>query len=88
MKDSMIVQCQAQSGSKGIKEKGRKGKTSGRDGRSKSEGLPKTDVAVSAPSRLIASGPVPCQALTSLSSAVIYRLRLARFKHQSVAIMA
>ena len=54
----------------------------------KSEGVPETDVALAGPSRLIASGPLPCQALTPPSSAVIYRLRLARFKHYSVAIMA
>lgn len=75
-------------GQKGIKEKAGRGKHRVEDGSRKSEGLPKTDVAISGPGRLIASGPVPCQALTSLSSAVIYRLCFARFKHQSVAIMA
>lgn len=54
----------------------------------KSEGVPETDVALAGPGRLIASGPVPCQALTPLSSAVIYRLRFARFKHHSLVIMA
>lgn len=77
-------------------ERGRAEQTRGKDeekrrakGRSrKSRGLPETDVAVSGLGRLIASGPLPCQALTPLSSAVIYRLRFARFKHHSVAIMA
>lgn len=54
----------------------------------KSEGVPETDVALTGPSRLMASGPVPCQALTPPSSAVIYRLRFTRFKHYCVAIMA
>ena len=54
----------------------------------KSEEVPETDVALACLGRLMASGPVPCQALTPLSSAVIYRLRFARFKHYSVAIMA
>ena len=54
----------------------------------KSEGVPETAVALDGPDRLIASGPVPCQALTPPSSAVIYRLRVARFKHHSVVIMA
>lgn len=54
----------------------------------KSEGVRETDVALAGPGRLIASGPLPCQALTPLSSAVIYRLRFARFKHHSVVIMA
>lgn len=31
----------------------------------------------------MAPGPLPCQALTPPSSAVIYRPRFARFKHQS-----
>lgn len=69
---------------KGKEEEKRRAKERSR----KSRGLPETDVAVSGLSRLIASGPVPCQALTPLSSAVIYRLRFARFKHHSVAIMA
>lgn len=54
----------------------------------KSEGVRETDVALASPGRLIASGPLPCQALTPPSSAVIYRLRFARFKHHSVVIMA
>lgn len=54
----------------------------------KSEGVPETDVTLANPIGLIAPGPVPCQALTPPSSAVIYRLRFARFKHHSVVIMA
>lgn len=54
----------------------------------KSKGVPETDVALAGPGRLIDSGPVPCQALTPLSSAVIYRLRFARFKRYSLAIIA
>ena len=69
--------------------KSRKGKSqTDRERSRKSEGVPETDVALAGPGRLIASGPVPCQALTPLSSAVIYRLRFARFKHYSVVIMA
>lgn len=54
----------------------------------KSEGVPETDVTLSGPGGLIAPGPVPCQALTLPSSAVIYRPRFARFKHLSVVILA
>lgn len=54
----------------------------------KSEGVPETDVTLSGPGGLIAPGPVPCQALTLTSSAVIYRPRFARFKHHSVVIVA
>lgn len=54
----------------------------------KSEGVPETDVTLSGPGGLIAPGPLPCQALTLPSSAVIYRPRFARFKHHSVVILA
>lgn len=54
----------------------------------KSEGVPETDVTLTRPGGLIAPGPVPCQALTLPSSAVIYRARFARFKQHSVVITA
>lgn len=73
---------------KKTEKQGRKATDRHRERSRKSEGVPETDVALAGPGRLIASGPVPCQALTPLSSAVIYRLRFARFKHYSVVIMA
>lgn len=62
--------------------------TSDRERCRKSEGVPETDVTLAGLGRMIASGPFPCQALTPPSSAVIYRLRFARFKQYSVVIMA